>query len=382
MSAVSQSATQDSAKARICLLSLRHVDRHLSRCAEFEFEDTICDIDDVDLLVPEPRRCFPLRRRAVNRIARHAHIACFGPGISVPPPKQDYDVFMAICQQPHDLLALNAVRKWRKRCRKSVCWLIELWASNCSTWRSHLELLSEFDEVLLMYNGSIAPAEAIMGRPCHFLGPGIDALAFCPYPSPPNRCIDVFSLGRRSEVTHNALLKMAEQDKMFYVYDTARQTETFRPVEHRQLIASMAKRSRYFIANAPKINRQLESGGQIELSYRFVEGAAAGTVMIGDTGEDETFAHLLDWPDAVLRMPYDATNVEDLLAQWDAQPQRLARIRKNSVVQSLLRHDWAYRWRTILEALGLKPRPALLEREKRLRVLAEQVERENTVFPT
>jgi hypothetical protein len=45
-------------------------------------------------------------------------------------------------------------------------------------------------------------------------------------------------------------------------------------------------------------------------------------------------------------------------------------------VQSLLRHDWVYRWRTILEAVGLEPTPALVAREKRLKALAERVERD------
>jgi hypothetical protein len=380
VSAAAESNTHRPPNARICLLSLRHVDRHVSRCAEYEFEDIICAVDDVDLLVPEPRRYYPLSRRVANRMARHVHIARFGPGLKVAEPTHDYDVFMAICQQPYDLLALNSVRNWRKRCRKSVCWLVELWAPHCAKWRSHLKLLAEFDQVFLMFNTSIAPAEAIIGKPCHFMAPGIDTLPFCPYPNPPERCIDVFSLGRRSQATHRALLRMAEQGKIFYLYDTISQMETFYPVEHRRLIASKAKRSRYFIANAPKINRQSESGGQIEISYRFIEGAAAGTVMIGDPGQSETFARLLDWPDAILRMPYDATNIKDLLAQWDAQPQRLERIRENGVVQSLLRHDWVYRWRAILESLGLEPRPALLEREGRLRTMAEQIQRQSAVL--
>ena len=50
-------------------------------------------------------------------------------------------------------------------------------------------------------------------------------------------------------------------------------------------------------------------------------------------------------------------------------------IRRNNIVQSLLRHDWVYRWRAILDIVGLEPRPALLTREARLKNLAEEAKK-------
>lgn len=364
------------AAARICLYSMRHIERHVSRCAEFEFEDVICDVDEVERMVPERCCWYGFGRRAANRLARHAYINCLNPGIKVSPPEKDYDIFMAICQQPGDLLGLNAVRKWKERSRVSVCWLVELWARNCDQWKRHLNVLAQFDHVFLMFNDSVEPVTHIIDKPCAFLAPGVDTLAFCPYPDPPDRSIDVFSLGRRSEATHEALLRMAEQRKIFYIHDTLCEMYTLYPQQHRRLVANMAQRSRYFIANAPKINKQSETGGQTEISYRFLEGAAAGAVLIGDPGNSETFTRLFDWPGAVLRMPYDTQNIETLLAEWDAQPQRLAAIRKDNIIQSLRRHDWVYRWRTILDAVGLEPTGALTDREQRLKALAETVERE------
>jgi len=41
------------------------------------------------------------------------------------------------------------------------------------------------------------------------------------------------------------------------------------------------------------------------------------------------------------------------------------------MAECLLRHDWVYRWRSILDMVGLEPTPALLAREKRLKELAE-----------
>ena len=41
-------------------------------------------------------------------------------------------------------------------------------------------------------------------------------------------------------------------------------------------------------------------------------------------------------------------------------------------MEALLRHDWAYRWKQILDIVGLEPAPQLEMREKSLKQLAEQ----------
>jgi hypothetical protein len=180
-------------------------------------------------------------------------------------------------------------------------------------------------------------------------------------------------MGRKSLVTHQALLKMAEQRKIFYIYDTSENMKTSLPRDHRILVANIAKRSRYFIANTPKIDRPFETHEQGEISYRFFEGAASGTIMIGEIGECEAFKKHFDWPNAVFLLPYNAENIAEILAELDSQPKRLEAIRKNNVVQCLLRHDWVYRWRDILSIAGLEPKPVLLARENHLKQLAKIV---------
>ena len=242
-------------------------------------------------------------------------------------------------------------------------------------WKYNLKLLAEFDHIIIPCSACIKPLETVIWKPCIYMPPGIDAIQFCPYPNPPVRSIDVYSLGRKSLVTHQALLKMAEERQNFYIYDTFTRMQTSIPREHRKLVANITKRSCYFIANAPKIDQPLETNGQCEISYRFLEGAASGTVMIGDIIENEAFRKHFDWPDVVIKVPFNAMNIADILDELDAQPERLEKIRKNNVVQCLLRHDWVYRWKTILELVGLKPKPALVAREERLKKLAEDIKK-------
>ena len=49
-------------------------------------------------------------------------------------------------------------------------------------------------------------------------------------------------------------------------------------------------------------------------------------------------------------------------------------MRSTNVIQSLLRHDWVYRWEAVLRMAGLEPMPQLLKRKETLRRLARMVQ--------
>ena len=356
---------------RICLFSQRHLRKELSRCATFEFEDAVCEVDRVELLTLKASPVLAIGQKISNQLARHLSLACLNPTLDKQAVRKNYDLFVGCFQLPSDLLSLNAIRAWRKRCRTAVCWLEEIWAGELHKWTGHLKILSQFDHILISCSGSVKKVQDAIKRPCSYIPPGVDSIRFCPYPNPPARSIDVYYLGRRSPVTHQALLRMAEQRRIFYIYDTIHKMGTMYPQEHRSLIANIAKRSRYFFANSAKIDRQSETQGQNEIGYRFFEGAAAGTVMIGASPDSEPFNENFDWADAVIRIPFDEPNIAKVISELDSRPDRLEQIRRNNVVNSLLRHDWVYRWKAILDMAGLKPLPALTAREDKLKKLAD-----------
>ncbi len=360
-----------SSDRRICMFSQRNLQGLVSRCNDYEFEDVVCGIDDVDLFAPEPYGCFPLGQKIANRFARHASVISLNPGIRKQRLAKDYDLFIMKCLFLRDLTSLNALKGWRQRCGTAVCWIMESWAGELHKFKGHLKILSQFDYVIINCSASIEPIQDIIQRPCLYIPPGVDAIRFSPYPAPPVRCIDLYNLGRRSPVTHQALLTMAEQQQFFYIYDTISRLDTSSPRQHRDLTANLAKRSRYFFANAGKIDLPSETHKQGEIGPRFFEGAAAGTVMLGEYPESEAFRDNFDWPDAVISTSFNEPNLAKLLADLDSQPERLREIRKNGVVQSLLRHDWVYRWKAILDMVGLEPRSALIQRQQCLQQLAE-----------
>ena len=174
-------------------------------------------------------------------------------------------------------------------------------------------------------------------------------------------------------MTHQRLLEMAREKGLFYVHDSILGDKSIDSREHRLLLAEAAKRSRYFIVNPALIDRPCVRGGQNEIGNRYFEGAAAGTIMIGERPANEAFAELFDWPDAVLDLPYNSGDIDKVIFDLDKRPEDQERMRCANVANALMRHDWAYRWEEVLRAAGLAPLPALLERKARLREMARKV---------
>ncbi len=366
---------------RVCMVSRRAFEAHPSRCCGYEFEDAIASLDTVETFAPasSSRSTFVDRvlaygsRRSRFDVSRKPIL----PRLTL---TRSYDVFFFHAQSLDDLSLLRTVNNWRERCGVAVCWLEELW----DAWiEAHWDRckdekdIAAFDHVILNCSGSVARLAAKTGRACHYIPAGVDAELFCPYPTAPPRDIDVYYMGRRSPVTHQALLTLSDEGRIFYLFDTLSAGRMLDPHQHRRQMANLIGRSRYFIANKAKFNMPQHTKGQQELGQRFFEGAAAGAVLLSDPPRNEVFGTYFDWPDAVIVVPMDCENIGDVLADLDGQPERLAAIRQQNVVQSLRRHDWVHRWAAVLEILGLPPTEAMARRRERLEALATAVEGES-----
>lgn len=338
-------------------------------CPHFEFEDIISEVDSVEMLAP--RLDLSHRQYTIaKQIGYHAPIF-LNPGMEKVSVGDTYDLFFTICGSPTELIRVAALGDWRAKCRKTVCLIDELWAREISSYGHYLSILDKFDLVMLYYSQTVEPLGRRLKAKCGFLPPGVDAIRFCPYPNPPLRSIDVYSIGRRSEKTHQSLLKMAGAKGMFYLHDSIAASQVLNAKEHRILFSNVAKRSKYFIVNPGLIDRPEVRGNQMEIGNRYFEGAAAGTIMLGERPDNSMFGKLFDWPDAVIHLPYNCGEVEDIVGAIESDPVRQDRIRRRNVMESLLRHDWVYRWEEILRAVGLEPTLAMRKRKETLSQLAQ-----------
>jgi hypothetical protein len=357
--------------------STRSISQEAFQCGLYEAQDVLTEADGVDLIDLQPNRGFRLRdrwqRRALFR-GLTAGLSSMNPGLQRVRLTQDYDLFVAVCQNFWDLLYINAIEGWKERCRASVCWLGEIWAADIPVCPELLRRLSAFDHVFVNSQGTVGPLSDFLGRECYFLPTGIDAVRFSPYPNPPPRPVDVYSLGRRWEGVHKALLRAVQEDGLFYVYDSLQAMAKMAPIDprqHRELFANIAKRSKYFVVSPGKMNLPEETRGQVEIGYRYFEGAAAGAVMIGQAADCEAFRELFPWPDAVVEIRPDGSDVLNVLADLASDTTRASRIGLMNTAQSLLRHDWIHRWNRIYDVAGVAPSAGMKARGQYLKELAD-----------
>jgi Glycosyl transferases group 1 len=288
---------------------------------------------------------------------------------------QNYDLFFFVAWSPQSLVELSRIRNWRGRCKIAVAYLFELWSSTLEQDRQYLRLLDQFDHVFLLHNATISPLSSYVNAPCSFLPTGVDCLNATPYPSPPERVVDVYSIGNRSAQLHRQLVELAEQRSLFYLYDSLASTDSrvkdWR--EHRLLLANIIKRTRYFMGLSPAAAGTAKAGkiaGEQVLPARLFEGAAGGAVILGTAPQCPEFRECFDWPDAVVEISPELTDMAAIIEELDGQPRRIARVRQTNAVQCLLRHDWVHRWEHVLSAIGMEPLPQLKYRKSRLSEMA------------
>jgi hypothetical protein len=346
-----------------------------------EFQNLICQMDDVDVFAllqnigpivslwsrlgaaadihPALSKVRNLKWRLRSMVWRREDA-----GRTVGLPK--YELLFAVLANPWDAKVLFEIDNWRQNSKFAACFIAELWEVDFGAFRDLKRIFSRFD---LIFSGSYAYCSAvsrIIGTNVVYVPPGVDAIALCPYPEQPDRCIDVLNVGRRSEVTHQALRARANAGNFFYVHDTFKHPQVIDFVEHRQLYVSLLKRTRYFVANYSRIDQPEFRKSAQEISARFTEGAAAGAVMLGEPANTPAFQEYFSWPGAVIETPFHSPDIIELIATLDKRPKVLDEIRWSGIKAALERFDWYYFWQRVCAAAGLSDAAGAAERRVRL----------------
>jgi hypothetical protein len=373
----------------VLILSMRRLATLVAFCILYEFEDSIVDLTGADCVEVGDQQALNFSRR----IYKFARMASRSPRVAraVAPKaatialQRDYELFLPILNSTHDLYALASVPDWRSRCRYAACIVNEVWAHLLPEYL--LELLSQFDHIFLGTRHCVDDVQRIVGKPCSYLPPGADVLRFSPWPVPPVRSIDVLNIGRRSEITHRALIELAAAREFSYFYDTIEQPgfgaqqRTFHvsdPREHRLLLAQTLQRSRYYITHRARINQPDYTANREEIGGRFYEGVASGAILIGQAPRTAEFQRQFDWPDAVIPVPFDCPDIGRVLTELDDDPERLAVARGRNVHFAARRHDWLYRLQTVFDTFGIRPTPAMQVREQTLAAISDIALRETS----
>jgi hypothetical protein len=202
----------------------------------YEMCDVITQCEDADLIAPHidnyierylgrilpPHDDFNVQRdfnRLVNGIRK-----CLGvknaPTVPAVELNKEYDLFVYVAWTASSLVQVSRIRNWRQRCSKAIVFIHELWLSTLEENRAYLRILDQFDHVFLLHQASIPALQKYTSAPCSFMPTGTDCLTTTPYPSPPERVIDVYSMGNRPAGLHKKLVELAEVQEIFYLYDS------------------------------------------------------------------------------------------------------------------------------------------------------------------
>lgn len=368
----------------VLTLSMRRINDLVAFCAAYEFEDVIAATTGADRVEPALKAPMEWARRAYRlaRMGTHSRriASALAPRLHTVRLEREYELFFPIFNHTHELFALSTVPDWRRHCRRAACFISEVWVDLLPDYL--VEMLADFDHVFVGVQHPVPEIARMTGRPCTYLPLATDVLTFAPAADPPPRSIDVCNIGRRSPVTHAALLALARERRITYYYDTVAASgedlsqRTFRvssASEHRLLLATLLQRSRYFVTNPSRINQPEFTKGQDEISARYYEGAAAGTVMIGERPRNEEFSRQFDWEDAVIPLPFASPDIGRFLADLDRDPARIERAGARNLRGAALRHDWIHRLATVYGVLGMAPTAAMRARSSALAAIVERV---------
>lgn len=371
-------------QGNVLLLSQRRIADLAAYCLAYEFEDTFAAVADAQRIDASDLPALEFSRRAYKL----ARLASGSPRLArqlAPYPRskvvleRDFELFFPVFSHAYELYSLATIPNWRQRCRKAACFITEVWSDRLPEYL--FELLSAFDHIFVGFRHSVNDVARVTGRPCTYLPLAVDVPRFAPASHDQSRLIEICNIGRRSPVTHQALLDDAERRQSFYYYDTVAASgadlkhRTFHvdsPHEHRRMLATLLKHSRYYIANRSYVNKPEFTAGRDEISARFYEGAAAGTVMIGEAPRTEEFKQQFNWPDAVIHVPFDSPDISGILANLNSDPERLRAVRRNNACEAARRHDWLHRVQVVFDTLGLAPTEKMQARAQLLDQIASQ----------
>ena len=355
---------------RALILSDREVAPTISRCGTYEFEDVAASVDAVDVL--------PLGEHA-GRLARR--IEKLLPAAFRTPARfaraEPYDLLFVSVHSLPELARLHPLGRILSLARHTVINVDEVWSDELFEHAGDLALLRRFERVFTPCAGGVDALANAIGRPCAYLAPSVDALRFAPRSPPSRRTIDIHLMGRRRPELHRALRETAEKTERFYLFDTVQLNPRVSSyAEHRQRLADLIQRTRYFVVDVANSDRPEKTGGQEEFGPRYMEGAAGGAILVGRAPRTKTFEAQF-WPDAVCPLEADSAAIARVLAEFEAQPEKVERMRRRNVAHVLRRHDASLRWEQILRACGLEPLPALAARKQQLERLATSLDGED-----
>ena len=207
---------------------------------------------------------------------------------------------------------------------------------------------------------------------CHFLPLAIDLLENPVDSKGSNRFIDIISYGRSNLLLHQQLqYNIGRNDsKYFYFHSTAKDGFVLDLGEHLTLMSKLRKHSKISIcfeaSNIPRFS------GFSPILYRWFEAWSSGCSVVGKRPYGLGVEKLLDWEDSVIDLPERESEWMEFIYSFLSDETRLIKISRRNYKEALLRHDWIYRIRDVLNTIELQLPEEISNRSCVLRDMSEE----------
>ena len=132
---------------RVLVVSVRGFRFQVANCVQYEFEDVISELEDVETYEPADefefaRRIYRFTKYATGSDDIASFIAPFPAEVTL---KNEYDLLFVVCDNPWQLHLLESIKNWRDKCRHKACYIMETWRLNFDNWRLAYEPFKNFE---------------------------------------------------------------------------------------------------------------------------------------------------------------------------------------------------------------------------------------------
>jgi hypothetical protein len=364
------SAQQSARNLKVCLAAAYNETKALYNGLCYEACQAIASTCNAEIIAPDRKE-----RGLIGRITSGAHYLTTGRPLpqaqaqEVEVPK-GFDLFLFIGMTPASLLTLSSLKGWRESAKKSAVFLYETWSAQASSNRNFLALLDQFDHVFLANYLSVPTIQQFTTTPCSYMPDAADCLKSMPVDTRHPRPIDIFGMGRTDEAVHAKLIEMDRQDKLIYIWDRGQGFLGNGYDVARTRTRQMMRRSRFVMSFSFREGAKIkEAQGEEAVPSRIFEGIATGAVLLGTSPKFSQYYRLFDWEDMCIEVPENSDHIPEFYKEISMDINRIQRASILNTYNSLLKHDWAYRWEAMLKILELPAPNGLAVRKS---ILAEQ----------
>lgn len=333
------------------LSELESQNNHVGWLASYDIENTLVDTCNATIISPQPNNQIRLFKRYRQKIFQSWFKLKDLPTLGAGP-----NVLLAIGMGTSSLRMIPALGSLVKKFDVRLAYLFDLYEPQYLD----RQIISQLDRLFIPIAEITDKVNENFPGKASFLPHAFDVLTYGS--DNRHRCIDITSYGRRNPDLHQCLQKNFNQPESprFYFHSTFSQPRVDSYREHRTLLAKLLAKSQISLCFEPSEIERFY--GYSPVLTRWFEGWAAGCTIVGKRPFGKGVEELIGWTNSTIEIPDTPSEwipfFEEILGDKPMLQENTVR----NYRECLLRHDWRYRIKDMLETVGL-PLPENLQAE-------------------